>query len=132
MGDSELAGLVQHARIMAHNTKVVQQFEEGKKLRADAMGNMGPDVASIEEGGGGNHFIIILHRHRCFFARDEMKNVVRLCHAAQGRADAQVRLYAWFSRERSDVVRNGRLTGSGDEQLGQVYDLIVSTYTTAD
>lgn len=114
---------------MVRNHKILE-----KRKKVTAAMNPVRDRESIEiiEGEDGSHFIIVLGVERNFFARDEMKKIVKLCHAADNQKDGMRRLYTWLDRFRSDILRNNDIGGPGDPGLGTIYRKIVETYTVGD
>ncbi len=80
----------------------------------------------VEREGG--HFFIIIGGYHIYFDREEMRSMVRLCHAAGDEADASRRLYRWLSDNRRDLLIDGQVSGSADPRLARLYRHLVSTY----
>lgn len=139
LDENEISFLIDQAEVIIHNKKITSQPEIREKRESqfnkkmmdwqasqeEMMGR-----ASVEEGSSGTHFIIVMGNYRNFFARDEMKKVVKLCHAAEDEKDAGRRLFNWFEKNRSDVLKNSAVDSPLDPVLGKVYEIIISTYTT--
>ncbi|OHD64553.1 MAG: hypothetical protein A2176_08460 [Spirochaetes bacterium RBG_13_51_14] len=127
LDEESLKSLVQDAAILAHNERVLKDFAERKKR----SGPPPPVVrAAIEEDTAGTYFIITLNGFRNFFAREEMRRLVNLCHGAESGAGAATRLYSWFERERLDVLKNSKIAGHADPSLPALWEMVVSTYKT--
>ena len=73
-------------------------------------------------------FVIVINGYRNFFILDEMRKIVKICHAAGSAKSAGSRLYAWFDKERIDVLRNSGLGSSRDLAFKSLYDIVIKTY----
>lgn len=88
-----------------------------------------PDYRVAIERTKDNFFIIQLDTARIFFNLEEMRTIVRICQTA---ADARLgarKLYRWFSEERSDLLVDASIRSETNPYLGELYDLVISTYT---
>ncbi len=131
--------LIQQAGILIHNKNAAalpaerkereNRFNERMEEWSEKQQSLMEHVA-VEEGSRGNHFILVMGNYRNFFVRDEMKKVVKLFHAADDDIDAGRRLYNWFEKNRSDVLKNSSISSSSDKSLRKLYEVIISTYTT--
>ena len=77
----------------------------------------------------GNSFVIVLGTARLFFAIDEMRKLVRICHEAPSEEQASVRLFSWFSMNRSDVLKDAGIKKMSDPALMLVYRYLISHYS---
>jgi hypothetical protein len=136
LGDEDLRFLIGQAETLLYNREMEAESERMREREKQARGKISrpayDDSVEIVEGPEGDHFIIVMRNERNFFDRDEMKKIVKLCHAAENEADAGERLFSWFSRLRQDVVRNSDLSGPADTILGNLYRSIIKTYTVKD
>ncbi|MBN2160798.1 MAG: hypothetical protein JW807_15525 [Spirochaetes bacterium] len=124
--EDSLKKLLQDAAILAHNERVLSDFIESKnKPRAEA-----PRVfADIEEGTDGTYFIVILKGYRHIFSLEEMRNLVKACHAAEGAPlEAGPRLFNWMERWRRDILHNSKIADNHDQALRALWEKIVNTY----
>jgi hypothetical protein len=122
--DDSLKKLLQDAAILAHNERVLSDYiaDQGKPRTP------GPQVlAGIEEGKDGTYFIIILKSYRHIFGLEEMRNLVKACHAAN-KLEAGPRLFNWMERWRRDILHNSKITDNHDLALRSLWEKIVSTY----
>lgn len=127
--DNSLKKLLQDAAILAHNERVLRDFIEGKDrpvLQTQTV------LAEVEEGKDGTYFIVILKGYRHIFGLEEMRNLVRACYAATTAAEAGPRLFAWFERERRDIIMNSKIADQRDSCLSALREKIVSTYAAGD
>jgi uncharacterized short protein YbdD (DUF466 family) len=85
--------------------------------------------ATVKESDDGSSFMIGINSYQNFFSRDEMKRLVRICHASADARDAGMRMYAWFQRERGDILYNTGIEGPADQALVTIYNHLIKTYT---
>jgi hypothetical protein len=125
--EEDIETLIHNARILIHNREVIDSVS---KSRAARVGRTVKDMqVRIEEAADMSYFLIYLYDYQNFFAREEMKKAVKICHSAGNRDEAAMRLYNWFKAERLDVLKNSGFDSPGDPALGDLYDLIVQKYT---
>lgn len=143
LASDEIDFLIEQAGVFIHNRDVTRMMQEqqriadsqkpeDRKKKLEELDKSNIENVSVEEGSEGNHFILVMRNYRNFFARDEMKKVVRVCQSAAGSADGAKRLYRWFEKFRGDVISNSGLSSHSDPVLAKMYTIIVSTYTTSD
>ena len=143
LNEEGLAFLVKQALILKHNQQVDEinfrvskaaPSEKKEEKREKKPARPGSDKYSIEivEAKDGSHFILAVNNSRNFFARDEMKKIVKICHASADVRDAAARLYNWFTGERIDVINNTGITGTGDPALATIYNAIMERYTVKE
>jgi predicted ribosome-associated RNA-binding protein Tma20 len=97
----------------------------GKKIAVPGRSSI--DVIEMSE----NSFIIAINGARNFFERDEMKAIVRICQLASSESDAAMRLYAWFSNKRKDVLIDTKIFDPHDTALKTMYNYLVNTYSVS-
>ena len=118
--------LLYNMRVTKINRRIVQAAgEKAEKGKAALPQEPGIDIEESEDGA---FFYIVVNRNRIFFTLDEMRNLVRLCHAADDEKDASRRLYNWFSRNRKDFLIDGEIESSRNPALAHLYERIVRTY----
>jgi hypothetical protein len=128
--------LVEQANVLLYNMRVekinkkIARFSGEKKQKGKASGGGRVDTAAvdIEESADGEFFYIIVNRHRIFFTREEMKSLVRVCHAAEDAAVGARRMYNWLARNRQDFLIDGDIGGAGSRSLAELYDRIIHSY----
>ncbi len=131
--EEDMEFLVSQAQILNHNRRVEERIASGEKhsdLKPEDFEIKKPDrsTADIVEGEGSNHFIIVGAGVRKFFDIQEMRKLVKLCHAAADKKDAASRLYNWFDNNRRDYINDAEISGPGDVFLGAIYEKIIQTY----
>ncbi len=125
--------LIRQAAVLKHNMRVTKEHAERKKMATvDTMrkggGVTNKTTIDVKEADDGSSFIIIINNARNFFALDEMRKLVAICHAAVGEADAARRLYNWFDQYRKDVLIDTDIGGATDPALGTMYRFIKGKY----
>ena len=75
-----------------------------------------------------NFFNIYVGKSRIFFNREELRSLVKICHASGTISEATTRLFRWFERERKDFLNDTGIERSGAPILVELYNLIVRTY----
>jgi len=135
LNGEELEFIVNQAKVIIYNKQVVQDRKEGKTTKSSvkksdfSLPGINKEKIEIVEGEDGSHFIIVIDRARNFFSREEMKKIVKICHAAEDEKDAGARLYNYFDNNRADVLKGSEISGPGDAVLHVVYKTIISAYT---
>jgi hypothetical protein len=135
--EEDMEFLVSQAEILDHNRKIKEKIAAGEEhsgLKPEDFELKKPDRsrADIIEGEGENHFIIAGAGVRKFFDIQEMRKLVKLCHAAADKKDAASRLYNWFDKNRRDYINDAEISGPGDLFLGAIYEKILQTYTVKE
>lgn len=129
--------LIDQANVLLYNQRVDELNTRRKKLKAlreESRGDLTetpepPADIEVVEKEGGKHFYIVIGGFRIYFTREEMRALVKICHATGGdRAEGGRRLYTWFSRKRSDLLHDGQVGGGGDPRLAKLWEHLVSTY----
>ncbi len=113
--------------------RVLKEHEERKKkATVDTLrkgsGLTNKTTIDVKEADDGSSFIIIINNARNFFALDEMRKLVAICHAAESETDAARRLYNWFTQYRKDVLVDTDIGGAGDQALFTMYRFIKGKY----
>lgn len=131
--DEDLASLIRQAQILQHNRSVLEGVKHRRTVETVATmrgGTVRQDKSTIDvsEAEDGSHFILIINRARNFFSRDEMRTLVKICHAANDANDGAMRLYRWFREKRHDVLVDTNIDNGVDRALYTMYNFIISTY----
>jgi hypothetical protein len=125
--------LIKQANILIYNKSVEELNKkmddlEAQKTRDTREEKKPGDEVEIEEKPEGENFTVAVQGARLFFTREEMRSMVKICHASEDDFDAALRLYNWFSRERKDVLIDGRITANTHPSLKSIYRKLISTY----
>jgi hypothetical protein len=121
--------LIEQANILIYNRRV----ENINRKLAGSRGKRKKEppaayAVDIEESEDGRYFYIIIKNFRIFFTLEEMKNLVKICHASQDERDAAERLYNWFNRNRKDLLIDASIGTRTDPHLVGMYKKIIHTY----
>jgi len=125
--------LIEQANVLLYNMrvkKINRKIAEtaGKKGEKGGVSTDERKLIDIEESQDGKFFYIIVNQNRIFFTLEEMRSLVRICHASSDETDASQRLYNWLSRNRKDFLIDGEIGSSRSRSLSQLYSRIVRTY----
>jgi len=118
--------LIEQANVLLYNQRVerinkkISGLKKSDRTETEGVG--------IEETKDGKNFFILIGRERIFFTLEEMRQIVRLCHAADDEVDASKRLYGWFYRNRKDLLIDCSIETSRDPHLANLYQKVVTTY----
>lgn len=128
MDASEINQIVRQAKILLHNRSVIESVRENNAKRA-AMNIQDKTKIEVKEAPDRSSFVIVINGARNFFSLDEMRKVVKVCGSASDEADGVSRLYAYLSRNRSDVINDTKINGTADQALYTIYNYLVKNYT---
>ncbi|MCU0848396.1 MAG: hypothetical protein MUD12_10965 [Spirochaetes bacterium] len=128
LDETSLRQLIRQALILQHNMRV-DEINKGIKEKTANKPGMDRNSIDVVEADDGSSFVLVVNRSRNFFARDEMKRIVNICHAARDERDGMISLYNFFKRERIDVINNTEIFSSTDTALKTMYNYIINTYT---
>lgn len=126
----DLGTLLEYARIMLHNRRVLGEYLQHAAERAAQIAKEEPraDAIHVKEGEDGSYFVITFSGYRHFFADWEMEKILGICREAADPDDAARRLYAWFEKDRSDVKKNAGLSGPREPVLRDLYLYLAAKY----
>ena len=122
--------LLYNMRAEEINKQVNEIYEKNVSQKKEAQGKK--YAVAVEEKNDGEHFYIILNNSRFFFIREEMRSIVKICHASNNGRDASQRLYRWFSQNRKDLLIDGGIKSNKNPYLANIYEKLVSTYKVKD
>lgn len=128
--------LINQTRVLIYNRKVEKanrkileaQVEVTEKKMKKPQRPAAAREVEIVERGEGKHFFIVVNNFRIYFTLDEMRHLVKICHAADDEVDASQRLYNWFKRIRSDFLVDGGIGSPRNPYLADLYRKLISTY----
>ncbi|MCU0845862.1 MAG: hypothetical protein MUC76_13165 [Spirochaetes bacterium] len=125
--------LIRQAAVLKHNLGVMKDHADRKKMATvDAMrkgsGVSNKTTIDVKEADDGSSFILIINNARNFFALDEMRKLVGICHAAASETDAAGRLYNWLAQNRKDILVDTDIGSASDPALGTIYRFIKGRY----
>lgn len=128
LGADSLKKLLQDAAILAHNERVLEDYN-ASRVRGEKAAPRGRAVlAEVEEGRDGTYYIVILNSYRNFLSLEEMRKLVALCRSAENARDAANRLYAWIERDRRDIRKNSKIYDPDDPSLPALWEKVIDGY----
>lgn len=137
LNEEGLQILLQQAQVLRHNMEVMASMKDRKKI--EIVEQMRGKIArgdkftiDVKEADDNSYFILIINNARNFFSRDEMRQLARMCQAAQNESEASQRLFAWFSQKRKDVLFDTSIDGVKDPALITMYNFIKNRYTVKE
>ena len=126
----EQAKVVEYkGKIEAFNAQLNVAKAEAVEARREASN---PDYRVSIERTEDDFFLIQLDDIRVFFNLDEMRAITKTCHRAKDAAAGARMLYRWFEQERSDLLADAGINSNRNPYLGELYDLVLSTYKVKD
>jgi hypothetical protein len=144
LDEEEMQFLIHQAQVLQYNRQVRERNQRiaaskstGSKTKSgktDTVLEKSPPQPGIEivERGEGKHFFIVVRGFRIYFTLDEMRKLVKICHASGDASVAVHRLYNWFKRFRSDFLVDGDIGGATHPALEDLYRKLISTYKVQD
>lgn len=135
LNENEIAFLENQAATILKNRKITEEQasrRETMKAMDEALNPPKTNDVEFIEGENGNHFIIVARNSRNFLSLDEMRSMVRACHAASNRKEGVRSLFGWFSRFRTDITVNSGIDSASDPVVGAIYDHVIQTYTVKE
>ncbi len=133
LDEKGLSFLIQQARVLEHNLQVERIGRDRKK--ADIVDQIRQKstrsdkrTIDVKEADDGSSFVLIINNARNFFALDEMRRLVGICHGSADENDAGRRLYNWLTLHRKDVLIDTDITGAADEALITIYRFLINRY----
>lgn len=127
-----LGVLVRNCQIAMYNAEV----EETRKTVTEAQraveegrppGEVPTPDVDIEQISP-QSFVVIFGPERVFFNRNELRELAKVCWAADNETDGAKRMFRWFERERRDFLQDVGLDSPADPGLKQLWSVIRSRY----
>jgi hypothetical protein len=101
----------------------------GEARGAAASKTSGPTRSvRIEDAGIGKAFILVTSSSRNMLSLEEMRSLVKICYGAGDAREGAARLFAWFSKNRKDVLIDAIIGKPTHPELAALYEHIKSNY----
>ncbi len=131
--------LMQQANVLIHNQKVDEVNRELAELstvpgRAPtrASGRRTEAVVSIDDSGGRSATFLTIGGARKVLNLPELKQLVRICYAAESKTDALRQLYTVLARERSDILADAGIGNPANPLLEGLFYALRRKYRLED
>jgi len=133
--------LLRQANVLIHNQKVDDVNRELAELstaegrpagaRAAAAPREAPAVG-VEEAGNGSAFFLTLGGVRKVLNLAELRQLVRICYAADSKSEALRQLYTVLARERSDILNDAGIRSSSSPLVERLFHTLREKYRLED
>jgi hypothetical protein len=100
----------------------------GSGTRLQGSPGAGPGEVEIVEKEESGNFFIVVNNYRILFTREEMRSLVKICHASADGGDASSRLFNWFERNRKDLLIDGGIVSRTHPALESIFQILKSRY----
>ena len=128
LDEDGLAYLIEQAQIHLYNmqvdalNKTLIKSEERKAAKAPAKSGKTAEgkkegFSEIKASESGASFYIIYKTEWIMFSRDEMIKLVKIASGEGTDLDIKERLFNWFTRERTDLLRSAGIANKFDNKL---------------
>lgn len=134
--------LLRQANVLIHNQKVDEVNRELAELSSEparsAAGKAGTSrkraasVVSIDDSGNRSAIFITLGAARKVLNLAELKQLVRICYAAETKTDALRQLYTVLARERADILNDAGIGNPASPLLEGLFDALRRKYRLED
>lgn len=132
LNQDEINWLVTQAKTMLYNHKVEEVNKAAQNLadsKKKSKNTPASPTVDIVQAGNNKNFNILLGNSRLFLNLQELKALVKIADAADDSGDGAGRLYRWFSRERSDILKDGGIVSPADKRLKVICSILKDRFT---
>lgn len=132
--------LLRQAQVLIYNARVDRINQEETKLKggkplttsgAREARAAAPGV-SIEESDDGKTIFLTLGKARKVLAPEEMRQIVRICYAAETKSEALRQLFTVLARERKDILADAMIGNPDNPLLVALFTTVRNTYRLKD
>lgn len=131
-----LVFLKEQADILLYNKSVreknaqIKETATKKTTKAKTYEKSEPSKAPVyfEPVKEGKFFNLCIGDARIFMDKSEVRSILKIAMAAGTASEGSQRLYAWFSRERKDVLVDGHIGSSTHQALPMIYRELLETF----
>jgi hypothetical protein len=136
LDDEGVLFLLRQAQVLIHNARVDRMARE--KHDEEEPGTPRPrktsaNAVQIEESApGASSLFLTIGKARKILTTEEMKQLVRICYAAETKSDALRQLFTVLARERKDILGDAGIGSPSHPLMEALFTTIRSTYTLKD
>jgi hypothetical protein len=143
LDDEDLEFLLNQAHVLRYNKEVDRLGEQLRRAKSMVQGvkkkgkpgrpgsetvmTRPGEVEIVEKEESGNFFIVV-NNFRILFTRDEMRSLLKICHASADGRDASSRLFNWFEKNRKDLLIDGGIVSRTHPALESIYEILIRRY----
>jgi hypothetical protein len=129
--------LLRQAQVLIYNARVDRINQEATKLKggkpqAAKQARDAPLAVSIEESDDGKNIFLTLGKARKIMTPEEMRQLVRICYAAETKSEALRQLFTVLARERKDILADALVGNPDNPLLVALFTTIRNTYRLKD
>jgi hypothetical protein len=133
--------LLRQANVLIHNQKVDEVNRELAELsqkpgRAAAGGGTAgagaATVVAVDDAGDRSAVFLTLGTVRKVLSREELKRLVRICYAAEGKSNALRQLHTVLLRERSDILKDAGIRSAASPLVEGLFYALRRKYRLDD
>ena len=139
LNQDEINWLITQAQTLVYNHKVEELNKSARNLaesknksknKPTSPDGIPPEnTIDIVQAGSKKNFNILLGNARLFLNLQELKALVKIASAAEDSGDGAGRLYRWFTKERSDILKDGGISNPVDKRLKVIYSILKDRFT---
>jgi hypothetical protein len=125
--------LLRQAQVLIYNARVDRINQEATKLKGGKPQTVkeareAPLTVSIEESDDGKSIFLTLGKARKVLAPEEMRQLVRICYAAETKSEALRQLFTVLARERKDILADAMIGNPDNPLLVALFTTVRNTY----
>jgi hypothetical protein len=129
--------LLRQAQVLIYNARVDRINQEATRLKAGKPqpvkdAREAPLAVSIEESDDGKSIFLTLGKARKVLAPAEMRQIVRICYAAETKSEALRQLFTVLARERKDILADAMIGNPDNPLLVALFTAVRNTYRLKD
>jgi hypothetical protein len=133
--------LVRQANVLIHNQKVDEVNRELAELPqkpgrtaagAGAAGGRAAASVAVEDTGDRSAVFLTLGNVRKVLSREELKQLVRICYAAESKTDALQQLHRVLIQERSDILKDAGIHSAASPLVEGLFHALRQRYRLED
>jgi hypothetical protein len=129
--------LLRQAQVLIYNARVDRINLEATKLKGGKTQTVreardAPLAVSIEESDGGKSIFLTLGKARKILTPEEMRQLVRICYAAETKSEALRQLFTVLARERKDILADALIGNPDNPLLVALFTTVRNTYRLKD
>lgn len=129
--------LLRQAQVLIYNARVDRINQEATKLKGGKPQTIkevreAPLTVSIEESDNGKSIFLTLGKARKVLTPEEMRQLVRICYAAETKSEALRQLFTVLARERKDILADAMIGNPDNPLLVALFTTVRNTYRLKD
>jgi hypothetical protein len=129
--------LLRQAQVLIYNARVDRINQDAAKLKGGKAQTVkaareAPLTVSIEESDNGKSIFLTLGKARKVLTPEEMRQLVRICYAAETKSEALRQLFTVLARERKDILADAMIGNPDNPLLVALFTTVRNTYRLRD